>query len=777
MRKRDREREEQQREGDVGERDSTKRQRRQPKKPHLFPLYPFYYCTASARASATGEDATAAPRSTKSQEHLSLSQQRTRSPFFLLRDALPLRLGGNGRASGGDGGRLPSSSPSPLCYADAAGAALPSDALLDEICSELKRTLYTNPHSGGEGSGAAERAAAVGVGASSASSASRAAADECRAATLELLKAPPDEYSVVFVSGSTAALALVAEAFPWERRGSEEEEGGGGSGGGNSRSLAPRSGSGCGSSRFLYTRDNHTSVLGLRSAALSAGASATPVAISRRDGVGSGSESGRWLLSRAGATMERCGGGGGGRRNPGGKVPCLLAFPLESNFSGARYSERAGESLRPPGRSGSGDLSSPCRSSSPPPPESGFDGGDEDEDEEDSDWSVVEDQRQQQQRQGEKARRRQHQREENFSEEDWFVLADGAKAAAAGSASLPDLSSCPVDFLCLSFYKLFGCPTGLGALVVSRRGLEALRRGRQGLGLAGANGGNGQSRFFGGGTVLSVSASSDAVSLRPGVSGLEDGTPAFLAIAALRVAFRHFAASRTARREGGERGTEGVEPQTLRSSLEASGARACAVASVLASGLLSLRHSDGSRVAVVYGNYEGAEATDEEEEGNGFPVWARGGAPLEGGKGKADAVVGQGAVVAFNLLRPRSSSSSSTFSSSSSSLFFQRAVGHREVERLASLHGVMLRGGTLCNPGAAELALGFSSSSAPVSPPCRLGGGDGRGNRLPRRFRARLTREPGGSAPRVVRGREQRRRRGRGPGTGAAVLCRRRRKG
>ena len=756
-------------------------------------------------------------------DHHQQQHQHQRIESSPLRDALPLRLGGGGgsgrNAPTSSSASLSSSPPSSsLSYADAAGAALPPDSLLDEINAELKRTLYTNPHSGGEGAGVAGGAAGA-AGANNSNNetwrllppgdSSRAAADECRAATLALFKAPPDEYSVVFTSGATAALGLVADAFPWEAREGRESERKSSSFSPSPQSSPPPPSprSRPGSSRFLYTRDNHTSVLGLRSAALASGASATPVAISSRDG--DGGERGGWALSRAAPTMRRRGGSGRclsrssssspSPRPSRGKIPCLFAFPLESNFSGARYCERTGESLRPPGRSAevdtddgdddddddeeeeeeeeeekreeeSGDAddgddketaaagvtsldSSPGRS--PSPSRSRDYEGDAD----DGDWSIVGERQQQQeeQQQGEKKKKKKQGGGEEAptatilhprGEEQWFVLADAAKAATAGSGSLPDLSSCPVDFLCLSYYKIFGYPTGLGALVLSKRGLEALRRGRQG----GSGGGGGEgagssssgSRFFGGGTVLSASASSDSVSIRPGVAGLEDGTPAFLAIAALRIAFGHFARAHGGGGAGGagggggggggggaEASDRGNSPSLLlRSSVEAAGARACAVASRLASGLLSLRHADGSRVAVVYGSYEGAREGGEGE-GEGVPTWARGGAPLDGNGGgaAAAAVVGQGAVVAFNLLRPRSSSSSSSPSSSGSSSsaaasFPQRAVGHREVERLASLHGVLLRGGTLCNPGAAELALGPPRSPSQPPPPRRE---DGRG--------------------------------------------------
>lgn len=57
-------------------------------------------------------------------------------------------------------------------------------------------------------------------------------------------------------------------------------------------------------------------------------------------------------------------------------------------------------------------------------------------------------------------------------------------AAAFVSTNLLDLSKCHADFVSISFYKMFGYPTGLGALIVSRRGERVLKK-----------------SYFGGGTV------------------------------------------------------------------------------------------------------------------------------------------------------------------------------------------------------------------------------------------------------------------------------------
>jgi selenocysteine lyase/cysteine desulfurase len=82
------------------------------------------------------------------------------------------------------------------------------------------------------------------------------------------------------------------------------------------------------------------------------------------------------------------------------------------------------------------------------------------------------------------------------------------------------LRQCPADFVALSFYKLFGYPTGIGALVARRDALVRLRR-----------------PWFAGGTVLYASVAADAHLFRPRNEAFEDGTPNFLGIAALDAGF------------------------------------------------------------------------------------------------------------------------------------------------------------------------------------------------------------------------------------------------
>ncbi|MGQ0800234.1 MAG: aminotransferase class V-fold PLP-dependent enzyme [Pseudomarimonas sp.] len=82
------------------------------------------------------------------------------------------------------------------------------------------------------------------------------------------------------------------------------------------------------------------------------------------------------------------------------------------------------------------------------------------------------------------------------------------------------LRECPADFAVLSFYKLFGYPTGLGALVMRRDAMRKLRR-----------------PWFAGGTVRYASVQANVHRLHDGAEGFEDGTPDFLGIAALPAGF------------------------------------------------------------------------------------------------------------------------------------------------------------------------------------------------------------------------------------------------
>jgi len=96
----------------------------------------------------------------------------------------------------------------------------------------------------------------------------------------------------------------------------------------------------------------------------------------------------------------------------------------------------------------------------------------------------------------------------------YSVLLDAAAFLPTNSLSLRRY---PADFVALSFYKIAGYPTGVGALVARRESLARLER-----------------PWFAGGTVEYASVRHDTHLLidRNG-EGFEDGTPAFLDIAAV----------------------------------------------------------------------------------------------------------------------------------------------------------------------------------------------------------------------------------------------------
>jgi len=97
------------------------------------------------------------------------------------------------------------------------------------------------------------------------------------------------------------------------------------------------------------------------------------------------------------------------------------------------------------------------------------------------------------------------------------VLLDAAAFVPTNRLSLRDT---PVDYVALSMYKIFGFPTGVGALVARRDALACLDR-----------------PWFAGGTVEYASVQNGSHLLRAHETGFEDGTPAFLDIAALAEGF------------------------------------------------------------------------------------------------------------------------------------------------------------------------------------------------------------------------------------------------
>lgn len=103
----------------------------------------------------------------------------------------------------------------------------------------------------------------------------------------------------------------------------------------------------------------------------------------------------------------------------------------------------------------------------------------------------------------------------------WDVLVD---AAAFVPSNPLDLGRVRPAFVSLSFYKMFGYPTGVGCLLVRRDALSRLHR-----------------PWFAGGTVNFASVQARRHLLAPGEAGFEDGTLNYLAIPAVEIGLRHLA--------------------------------------------------------------------------------------------------------------------------------------------------------------------------------------------------------------------------------------------
>jgi molybdenum cofactor sulfurtransferase len=141
----------------------------------------------------------------------------------------------------------------------------------------------------------------------------------------------------------------------------------------------------------------------------------------------------------------------------------------------------------------------------------------------------------------------------------WDVLLD---AAAFVSSNRLDLSAVKPDFVCVSFYKMFGYPTGVGCLLVRNAAMGRLHR-----------------PWFAGGTVNFATVHGRTHLLSRGEAGFEDGTLNFLAIPAVELGLRHLAAA----------GVERVHTRV-----------GCLTAWLLAR-LVELRHSNGRAMVRMYG--------------------------------------------------------------------------------------------------------------------------------------------------------------------------------
>jgi selenocysteine lyase/cysteine desulfurase len=141
----------------------------------------------------------------------------------------------------------------------------------------------------------------------------------------------------------------------------------------------------------------------------------------------------------------------------------------------------------------------------------------------------------------------------------WDVLLD---AAAFVPTNRLDLSVWHPDFVSISFYKMFGYPTGVGCLLARRSALARLRR-----------------PWFAGGTITVASVQGDRHYLAEGERAYEDGTVNFLSIPAVKIGLEHLQ----------QVGMDVIHERV-----------ACLTRWLIGS-LLELRHSNGRPVVKLYG--------------------------------------------------------------------------------------------------------------------------------------------------------------------------------
>ncbi|KAK8384889.1 hypothetical protein O3P69_014454 [Scylla paramamosain] len=383
------------------------------------------------------------------------------------------------------------------CYLDHASTTLYSERQVQEVMKELSRSLLGNPHSR-----------------HTPSDTSTQNVEAVRHRILKYFNTTEEEYDLIFTSGATAALKLVAEHFDWNpgqqaaledptaltsserdttelrnksqhcKRNKEEESSAG---------------------AFVYVQENHTSVLGIRGPAHKAGCDvyclttteardllkedvmnvtdAKEVSVSSCKDAGNSSEDSNVTeccknhpknsCSPRSSTTKTC------SPSPQGQIKrrnCLFAYSAQCNFSGSKaplqWIRRVQDgalhgllSTPPMNRQAAGRSSTESRGCPQGPT--------------------------------------------------WYVVLDAASLVATCPL---DLTRWKPDFVSVSFYKIFGYPTGLGCLLVGRRAWGLL-----------------QKTYHGGGTVLMVDSRNIVTVPRPTLhERFEDGSLPFLSIPALR---------------------------------------------------------------------------------------------------------------------------------------------------------------------------------------------------------------------------------------------------
>jgi molybdenum cofactor sulfurtransferase len=144
-------------------------------------------------------------------------------------------------------------------------------------------------------------------------------------------------------------------------------------------------------------------------------------------------------------------------------------------------------------------------------------------------------------------------------EKGWDVILD---AAAYVASNRLDLSRWKPDFVPVSFYKMFGYPTGVGCLLARRDAIAKLRR-----------------PWFAGGTITVASVQGDRYYLHDSEAAFEDGTIDYLSLPAVEAGLDHLCA---------------VGLETIHERVK------CLTGWILGE-LADMRHSNGRPVLHIYG--------------------------------------------------------------------------------------------------------------------------------------------------------------------------------
>ncbi|XP_046392268.1 molybdenum cofactor sulfurase isoform X2 [Ischnura elegans] len=355
-----------------------------------------------------------------------------------------------------------------VVYLDHTAATLYAETQIKWVHDDLLRNIYGNPHS--------------------LSSSSKLAHDAIELVRYRILNHfhNPDEYSVVFTSGATAALKLVVESFDWKGSNNMTNLGGEGTAKAapedkitNPESEVLKESKSAGN--FVYFNESHTSVIGMREVAEFNGASSKSI---------SNSELQKCFSSTSCDPVTSV------------SSNSLFVYPAQCNFSGVKYPLEWTELTK------TGALN--CLFPGKPT--------------------------------------------------NWFCFLDAATYVSTNDLNLSEVKP---DFVCISFYKIFGYPTGLGALLVKKSSGHVLRK-----------------RYFGGGSVLLTMSSKKFHVDKPGLERFEDGTIPFLSILSLHYGFEMLT--------------------KLVGSMSNVTIHTFNLAKYFYESLISMRHSNGKPVAKIY---------------------------------------------------------------------------------------------------------------------------------------------------------------------------------